>query len=86
MTGETALFPGAVPARILNYDAEAGILYLRPDETNICPRCRATEGQSWECGEAEFYEMTCQACGQGYGVAHLESEAFQGSFDDGGPA
>ena len=72
---EQALFEGARPARILNFDRVAEVLHLRPDEAYICPHCRATKGQAWECGEPEFFEMTCQACGQGYGVSLLEVEA-----------
>jgi hypothetical protein len=73
-TGQ-ALFSGATPSRVLNFDSEAGILYLLPHETNICPHCRATEGQSWECGEPEFYEMSCGVCRELYCVAHVEGPA-----------
>lgn len=69
MTEQSALFAGTPAPRVLNYDPEAGILHLQPGEPEMCPLCRATEGQSWECGEADFYEMYCNACGCDYGVS-----------------
>lgn len=70
---EQALFDGAAPARVLKFDSEAGILYLAPGETEMCPECRDVDQQSWECGESDCYEMTCQRCGFGYGVSRAEA-------------
>jgi hypothetical protein len=74
MTGanQPPLLPGAVAPRVLNFDADTGILYLLAGETEMCPYCRATERQSCECGELDCCEMTCQECGQGYGVSFTE--------------